>query len=193
MPRAGDVIHASDIKTDAATVNGKDLEAICTMFSQRVSGNSRPKTVESIVDWGAMRGARIGGSEVTNLVNNWSGIRAYGGDTDFRLNNVRYHRGSIFLKKDFRTYDKLLFHFCNDDANWECWQEYETWELDLMLQQSFCVDLCNNRCLYWTIAPYEYKGTEKYADWGRSSSTILAGSPRDGQNCGIVEVYGLIY
>lgn len=191
-------VNSAASATNADKLDGAHLADIY----RRVGGRNQP-SMTALMDRTAMcKAANASAAEINaniakiNKSRNWTqsiwndstGIRAYGGDFGFK----DYRQGTVLLNQDFRNFDRIMFFFSNDDGNHTHTITWDSWELWWSMQNSWRLSLCKGASYggYWDIfGSNTALGTDKHSN-KYSSPTVLQCY---GQDCGIIEIYGLNY
>ena len=119
-----------------------------------------------------------------NLWNNSTGIHAYGGDLDMN----GYNCGTLKLTQSYKNFDKILVVVTNDDANWTAYCMWDVWELAHAFANSYHFNLSTDADIQWNVYGSAKHGTT--TNYAVSTDTIWN---TQGQNCGIIAIYGIKY
>lgn len=177
------------ISTNIAAVNSRiddadaGLEAADAKIDEIINC-PRPELVP-LVDWDNMA-FKANVTDVRNINNATTGIKAYGGDYPL------LRSGDIYLTEDFTNYGRILCLFCDDTGQTMYAKIWESWELDFILGlNTGDVNIIGGGGYrYWDVYGYAkelvyggvtYKTTKKYFN--------VVGR----QNAALIEIYGLKY
>ena len=141
----------------------------------RVCGKTQP-TMTALIDWNTMKSTN-GGTDVRNINNTKTGIKAYGGD-DTSLND-----GDIILKSSYENYDALFVEYTNDEGTFHASTLIPMWKFKFDMNTKGATWLVSDVHNYWNVR-------------GRNHATRPSTATRiniSAQNCGIIEIYGVTY
>lgn len=190
----GNVVGNADTATNADTVDGYHASDLL-----RTLGGNRTPVITDIFDRAgtidmttmsasdkATHKANINKAEnvTQNLWNNSTGIHAYGGDLDMN----GYSRGALKLTQSYKNFDKILVVVTNDDANWTSYCMWDVWELAHAFANSYRFNLSTDADIQWNVYGTAKHGTT--TNYAVSTDTIWN---TQGQNCGIIAIYGIKY
>ena len=122
-----------------------------------------------------------GGKEVRSIKNTTYGITAYGGGAGGTLS-----QGDIVLKESYENYDALFVEWTSDSGNWHASCIIPMWQFKFDMDTKGIVQLIRDTyAARWNIR-------------GRNAATTPSTTKRleiwpDGQDCGIIEIYGVKY
>lgn len=176
--RINNALNSQKTADNANKLQGKDLNAL-----YRHLGGREIPTLVPLVDWEHMNQERSGGHSIRNLSNSGTGIVAYGGDSDFRNG---YPKGTIFLKQSYKNFDKILVCGADDNCDLSLTTLWDTWQLEFMFNNSYQFALFESRGNFWNI----WGNKRGSSNAPLSTETVWRGN---GQNSGIVEIYGVNY
>ena len=178
---------AGNIKTFAPTpVSSSNDDSIPTtrwsrareeVVVDRVCGKTQP-TMTALIDWNTMKSTN-GGTDVRNINNTTTGIKAYGGDSGGTLDT-----GDIILKASYENYDALLIEYTNDGGVLHATNLIPMWQFKFEMNTKGLVSLLRDD-QRWNIIGRKHPTSP-------STTTRLEIWP-NGQNCGIIEIYGVTY
>ena len=148
----------------------------------KLNGSVQP-TLTALVNWTAMSN-EVGGAVVKNLNNGTYGISAYGGDNKGSLG-----QGDIILTRSYESYDALLVYGCNDSATLTYVAYWPMWQFKFLMNKQAQFSITSSggfpASCNWYIKTLNFYNTP-------STTTRLRVGP-GGQNCGIIEIYGVTY
>ena len=145
----------------------------------RVCGKTQP-TMTALIDWNTMKSTN-GGTDVRNINNTTTGIKAYSGDAT-SLNN-----GDIILKSSYENYDALLVEYTSDTGDVHASMLIPMWKFKFDMNTKGITRLVSDEYNYWDV-----RG-RNYATRPSTATRINIGSAYIPQNCGIIEIYGVTY
>lgn len=170
-----------------SSVGSDDFAFVKTDLLDKLAGNTTP-TLVALIDWDTMK-TRNGGTDVRNINNTSTGIKAYGGDSSFPTTSggSDSRKGTIMLKESYTLYDKILVVSSNDAGNIEKHTIFDVWELEKAFSEGYRFFLSNDDTAYWVIFSGVQSGTTTHP---LSTDTIWY---HETQNCSIIEIYGVKY
>lgn len=141
----------------------------------RAVGKTQP-TLTALINWDSMKSAN-GGTDVRNIKNTTYGVTAYGGDSG------SLNKGDIIFKSAFTNYDAILIEHTNDSGERHDFTLIPVWLLNKKFSTKGCFDLLDTNDQQWitrgSSCPTRPSTTTRFNVWG--------------QNCGIIEIYGVTY
>lgn len=170
-----------------SSVGSDDFAFVKTDLLDKLAGNTTP-TLVALIDWDTMK-TRNGGTDVRNINNTSTGIKAYGGDATFPTTSggSDSRQGTIMLKESYTLYDKILVVSSNNSGNIEKYTIFDVWELEKAFSEGYRFFLSNNDTDYWCIFSGVQSGTTTHP---LSTDTIWY---TETQNSSIIEIYGVKY
>ena len=170
-----------------SSVGSDDFAFVKTDLLDKLAGNTTP-TLVALIDWDTMK-TRNGGTDVRNINNTSTGIKAYGGESSFPTTSggSDSRKGTIMLKESYTLYDKILVVSSNDAGNIEKYTIFDVWELQKAFSEGYSFFLFDTDAVYWTIFSGVQSGTTTHP---LSTDTIWY---NETQNCSIIEIYGVKY
>lgn len=170
-----------------SSVGSDDFAFVKTDLLDKLAGNTTP-TLVALIDWDTMK-TRNGGTDVRNINNTSTGIKAYGGDSSFPTTSggSDSRKGTIMLKESYTLYDKILVVSSSDSGNIAKYTIFNVWELQKALSEGYRFYLSDSDAGYWVIFSGVQSGTTTHP---LSTDTIWY---TDVQNSSIVEIYGVKY
>lgn len=170
-----------------SSVGSDDFAFVKTDLLDKLAGNTTP-TLVALIDWDTMK-TRNGGTDVRNINNTSTGIKAYGGDSSFPTTSggSDSRKGTIMLKESYTLYDKILVVSSKDSGNIAKYTIFNVWELQKALSEGHGFYLSDAAADYWAILSGVQSGTTTHP---LSTDTIWYS---EGQNSSIVEIYGVKY
>lgn len=170
-----------------SSVGSDDFAFVKTDLLDKLTGNTTP-TLVALVDWDTMK-TRNGGTDVRNIINTGSGIKAYSGDASFPTtsggsDNIQ---GTIMLKESYTLYDKILVVGNDDRGNYSVYNLWDVWELQKAFSEGSYFNLFDTSDSYWCLYSGVQSGTTTHP---LSTDTIWY---TETQNCSIIEIYGVKY
>lgn len=186
-----DKIHVfpsyNSFNKNISSVNSNDFAFVKTNLLDKLAGNTTP-TLVALIDWDTMK-TRNGGTDVRNINNTSTGIRAYDGDASFPTTSGGSDRASstIMLKESYTLYDKILVVGSNDSGNLENYTIFDVWELQKAFSEGYRFTLINDATSYWILYSGVQSGTTTHL---LSTDTIWY---NETQNSSIIEIYGVKY
>ena len=170
-----------------SSVGSDDFAFVKTDLLDKLAGNTTP-TLVALIDWDTMK-TRNGGTDVRNINNTSTGIKAYGGDSSFPTTSggSDSRKGTIMLKESYTLYDKILVVSSNDSGNIEKYTIFDVWELEKAFSEGYRFFLSNDETAYWVIFSGVNSGTTTHP---LSTDTVWY---TENQNCSIIEIYGVKY
>lgn len=170
-----------------SSVGSDDFAFVKTDLLDKLAGNTTP-TLVALIDWDTMK-TRNGGTDVRNINNTSTGIKAYGGDSSFPTTSggSDSRKGTIMLKESYTLYDKILVVSSSDSGNIAKYTIFNVWELQKALSEGYRFYLSDDDADYWVIFPGVQSGTTTHP---LSTDTIWY---TEVQNSSIVEIYGVKY
>ena len=124
------------------SVGSDDFAFVKTDLLDKLAGNTTP-TLVALIDWDTMK-TRNGGTDVRNINNTYTGIKAYGGDYSFPTTSggSDSRQGTIMLKESYTLYDKILVVSSSDSGDIEKFTIFNVWELQKALSEGYRFYLC---------------------------------------------------
>lgn len=170
-----------------SSVGSDDFAFVKTDLLDKLAGNTTP-TLVALIDWDTMK-TRNGGTDVRNINNTSTGIKAYGGDSSFPTTSggSDSRKGTIMLKESYTLYDKILVVSSSDRGNIAKYTIFNVWELQKALSEGYRFYLSDDDADYWVIFSGVQSGTTTHP---LSTDTIWY---TEVQNSSIVEIYGVKY
>lgn len=170
-----------------SSVGSDDFAFVKTDLLDKLAGNTTP-TLVALIDWDTMK-TRNGGTDVRNINNTSTGIKAYGGDSSFPTTSggSDSRKGTIMLKESYTLYDKILVVSSSDSGNIAKYTIFNVWELQKALSEGYRFYLSDDDTYYWVIFSGVQSGTTTHP---LSTDTIWY---TEVQNSSIVEIYGVKY
>lgn len=170
-----------------SSVGSDDFAFVKTDLLDKLAGNTTP-TLVALIDWDTMK-TRNGGTDVRNINNTSTGIKAYGGDSSFPTTSggSDSREGTIMLKESYTLYDKILVVSSSDSGNIAKYTIFNVWELQKALSEGYSFYLSDDDADYWVIFSGVQSGTTTHP---LSTDTIWY---TEVQNSSIVEIYGVKY
>lgn len=170
-----------------SSVGSDDFAFVKTDLLDKLAGNTTP-TLVALIDWDTMK-TRNGGTDVRNINNTSTGIKAYGGDSSFPTTSggSDSRKGTIMLKESYTLYDKILVVSSSDSGNIAKYTIFNVWELQKALSEGYRFYLSDDNADYWVIFSGVQSGTTTHP---LSTDTIWY---TEVQNSSIVEIYGVKY
>lgn len=170
-----------------SSVGSDDFAFVKTDLLDKLAGNTTP-TLVALIDWDTMK-TRNGGTDVRNINNTSAGIKAYGGDSSFPTTSggSDSRKGTIMLKESYTLYDKILVVGNNDNGNYTSYTLWDVWELQKAFSEGTYLNLKNTSDTYWGLYSGVQSGTTTHP---LSTDTVWY---TEGQNCSIIEIYGVKY
>ena len=170
-----------------SSVGSDDFAFVKTDLLDKLAGNTTP-TLVALIDWDTMK-TRNGGTDVRNINNTSTGIKAYGGDSSFPTTSggSDSRKGTIMLKESYTLYDKILVVSSNDSGTIEKYTIFNVWELQKAFSEGYRFYLSNDDNCYWIIYSGVQSGTTTHP---LSTETVWY---NETQNCSIIEIYGVKY
>lgn len=170
-----------------SSVDSNDFAFVKTDLLDKLAGNTTP-TLVALIDWDTMR-TRNGGTDVRNVNNTSTGVKAYGGDYSFPTTSggSDSRKGTIMLKESYTLYDKILVVSSNDSGTIEKYTIFNVWELQKAFSEGYRFYLSNDDGCYWII----YSGVQSGTTTHPLSTEIVWYN--ETQNCSIIEIYGVKY
>lgn len=170
-----------------SSVGSDDFAFVKTDLLDKLAGNTTP-TLVALIDWDTMK-TRNGGTDVRNINNTSTGIKAYGGDSSFPTTSggSDSRKGTIMLKESYTLYDKILVVSSSDSGNIAKYTIFNVWELQKALSEGYRFYLSDDDADYWVIFSGVQSGTTTHT---LSTDTIWY---TEVQNSSIVEIYGVKY
>lgn len=170
-----------------SSVGNDDFAFVKTDLLDKLTGNTTP-TLVALIDWDTMK-TRYGGTDVRNIINTSSGIKAYGGDVSFPTTSGGSDRrkGTIMLKESYTLYDKILVSGTNDNGTEIAYLLFDVWEIQKAMSEGYSFHIFHDSSCFWIVLSGVQSGTSTHL---LSTDTIWY---VDDQNCGIVEIYGVKY
>lgn len=186
-----DKIHVfpsyNSFNKNISSVGSDDFAFVMTDLLDKLTGNTTP-TLVALIDWDTMK-TRNGGTDVRNIINTGSGIKAYGGDASFPTTSggSDSRLGTIMLKESYTLYDKILVVGNDDRGNYTSYTLWDVWELQKAFSEGSYFYLFGPDTLYWCLYSGVQSGTTTHP---LSTDTIWY---TETQNCSIIEIYGVKY
>lgn len=186
-----DKIHVfpsyNSFNKNISSVNSNDFAFVKTDLLDKLAGNTTP-TLVALIDWDTMK-TRNGGTDVRNINNTSTGIRAYGGDTSFPTTSDGSDRtrSTIMLKESYTLYDKILVVGSGDTGSDIKYELHDVWNLQKAFSEGYSFYLINDYNSYWCLYSGVQSGTTTHL---LSTDTIWYNVS---QNSSIIEIYGVKY
>lgn len=170
-----------------SSVGSDDFAFVKTDLLDKLAGNTTP-TLVALIDWDTMK-TRNGGTDVRNINNTSTGIKAYGGESSFPTTSggSDSRKGTIMLKESYTLYDKILVVSSSDSGNIEKYTVFNVWELQKVFSEGYRFFLSDDDTCYWVIFSGVQSGTTTHP---LSTDTIWY---TEVQNSSIIEIYGVKY
>ena len=170
-----------------SSVGSDDFAFVKTDLLDKLAGNTTP-TLVALIDWDTMK-TRNGGTDVRNIINTGTGIKAYGGDASFPTTSGGSDsaRGTIMLIESYTLYDKILVVGNDDRGNYSSHTLWDVWELQKAFSEGSYLNLFDTSDQYWCPYSGVQSGTTTHP---LSTDTIWY---TETQNCSIIEIYGVKY
>ncbi len=170
-----------------SSVGSDDFAFVKTDLLDKLAGNTTP-TLVALIDWDTMK-TRNGGTDVRNINNTSTGIKAYGGDSSFSTTSGGSDnmKSTIMLKEAYTLYDKILLVGSDDSGKYTKYELYDVWELQKAFSEGYSFYLINEYSSYWRLYSGVQSGTTTHP---LSTDTIWY---TEDQNSSIVEIYGVKY
>lgn len=170
-----------------SSVGSDDFAFVNTDLLDKLAGNTTP-TLVALIDWDTMK-TRNGGTDVRNVINTSTGIKAYGGDSSFPTTSggSDSRKGTIMLKESYTLYDKILVVSSSDQGNIGKYTIFNIWELQKAFSEGYRFYLSDDDAGYWVIFSGVQSGTTTHP---LSTETIWY---TEVQNSSIIEIYGVKY
>lgn len=170
-----------------SSVGSDDFAFVKTDLLDKLAGNTTP-TLVALIDWDTMK-TRNGGTDVRNINNTSTGIKAYGGESSFPTTSggSDSRKGTIMLKESYTLYDKILVVSSSDSGNIEKHTVFNVWELQKVFSEGYRFFLSDDDTCCWVIFSGVQSGTTTHP---LSTDTIWY---TEVQNCSIIEIYGVKY
>lgn len=177
----------NSFKKNISSVGSDDFAFVKTDLLDKLAGNTTP-TLVALIDWDTMK-TRNSGTDVRNIINTSTGIKAYGGDYSFPTTSggSDSSKGTIMLKESYTLYDKILVVGSNDAGYIKKYTIFDVWELQKAFSEGYSFFLFDALALYWTIFSGVQSETTTHP---LSTDTIWY---NETQNCSIIEIYGVKY
>lgn len=186
-----DKIHVfpsyNSFNKNISSVGSDDFAFVKTDLLDKLTGNTTP-TLVALIDWDTMK-TRNGGTDVRNIINTGTGIKAYGGDASFPTTSggSDNRRGTIMLKESYTLYDKILVVSSGDRGGIEKYTIFNVWELQKAFSEGYRFYISHDDADYWVVFSGVQSGTTTHP---LSTDTIWY---TETQNCSIIEIYGVKY
>ena len=170
-----------------SSVGSDDFAFVTTDLLDKLAGNTTP-TLVALIDWDTMK-TRNSGTDVRNINNTSTGIKAYSGDSSFPTTSGGSDnmKGTIMLKEAYTLYDKILLVGSDDSGQYTKYELYDVWELQKAFSEGYSFYLINEYSSYWRLYSGVQSGTTTHP---LSTDTIWY---TEYQNSSIVEIYGVKY
>lgn len=170
-----------------SSVGSDDFAFVKIDLLDKLAGNTTP-TLVALIDWGTMK-TRNGGTDVRNIINTGTGIKAYGGDASFPTTSGGSDnmQSTIMLKKSYTLYDKILVVGNDDRGNNSKYTLWDVWKLQKAFSEGSYFNLFDTDSIYWLLYSGVQSGTTTHP---LSTDTIWY---TETQNCSIIEIYGVKY
>ena len=170
-----------------SSVGSDDFAFVKTDLLDKLAGNTTP-TLVALIDWDTMK-TRNGGTDVRNVINTSTGIKAYGGDSSFPTTSggSDSRKGTIMLKESYTLYDKILVVSSSAQGNIGKYTIFNIWELQKAFSEGYRFYLSDDDASYWVIFSGVQFGTTTHP---LSTKTIWY---TEVQNSSIIEIYGVKY
>lgn len=126
-----------------SSVGSDDFAFAKTDLLDKLAGNTTP-TLVALIDWDTMK-TRNGGTDVRNINNTSTGIKAYGGDSSFPTTSGGSDNmaSTIMLKEAYTLYDKILLVDSDDSGRYTKYELYDVWELQKAFSEGYSFYLIN--------------------------------------------------
>ena len=162
-----------------------DASTGLTAISNKIDNLYSLPEMTPLIDWNTMA-FKANVTDVRNINNTITGIKAYGGDYGL------LRSGDLYLKEDFTNYKRIMVVWTDDGGNFYNATILETWFLDYLLSQSkgrtSLINQQYNGNYYWGVYGYNYSYVYSNVTYQTTKQYF---SVNGQQNCGIVEIYGL--
>lgn len=170
-----------------SSVGSDDFAFVKIDLLDKLAGNTTP-TLVALIDWDTMK-TRNGGTDVRNIINTGTGIKAYGGDASFPTTSGGSDnmKSTIMLKESYTLYDKILVVGNDDRGNYSVYNLWDVWELQKAFSEGSYFNLFDTSDSYWCLYSGVQSGTTTHP---LSTDTIWY---TETQNCSIIEIYGVKY
>lgn len=170
-----------------SSVGSDDFAFVKTDLLDKLTGNTTP-TLVALIDWDTMK-TRNGGTDVRNIINNGTGIKAYGGDSTFPTTSggSDSRKGTIMFKESYTLYDKIFVVGSDDNGSYTKYVLYDVWELQKAFSEGTYFNLKDTSGTYWCLYSGVQSGTATHP---LSTDTIWY---TESQNSSIIEIYGVKY
>lgn len=170
-----------------SSVGSDDFAFVKIDLLDKLAGNTTP-TLVALIDWDTMK-TRNGGTDVRNIINTSTGIKAYDGDTSFPTTSGGSDnmKGTIMLKESYTLYDKILVVGSDDSGRYTKYELYDVWELQKAFSEGSYFYLFDTDSIYWLLYSGVQSGTTTHP---LSTDTIWY---TEYQNSSIIEIYGVKY
>lgn len=170
-----------------SSVGSDDFAFVKIDLLDKLAGNTTP-TLVALIDWDTMK-TRNGGTDVRNIINKGTGIKAYGGDASFPTTSGGSDnmKGTIMLKESYTLYDKILVVSNDDRGNYSSYTLWDVWKLQKAFSEGSYFNLFDTSDSYWCLYSGVQSGTTTHP---LSTDTIWY---TETQNCSIIEIYGVKY
>lgn len=186
-----DKIHVfpsyNSFNKNISSVGSDDFAFVKTDLLDKLAGNTTP-TLVALMDWDTMK-TRNGGTDVRNINNTSTGIKAYGGDSFFPTTSGGSDnmKSTIMLKEAYTLYDKILLVGSDDSGKYTKYELWDVWELQKAFSEGSYFNLFDTDSIYWLQYSGVQSGTTTHP---LSTDTIWY---TETQNCSIIEIYGVKY
>lgn len=186
-----DKIHVfpsyNSFNKNISSVGSDDFAFVKTDLLDKLAGNTTP-TLVALIDWDTMK-TRNGGTDVRNIINTGTGIKAYGGDASFPTTSGGSDnmQSTIMLKESYTLYDKILVVGNDDRGNNSKYTLWDVWKLQKAFSEGSYFNLFDTDSIYWLLYSGVQSGTTTHP---LSTDTIWY---TETQNCSIIEIYGVKY
>lgn len=170
-----------------SSVGSDDFAFVKIDLLDKLAGNTTP-TLVALIDWDTMK-TRNGGTDVRNIINTGTGIKAYSGDSSFPTTSGGSDnmKSTIMLKESYTLYDKILVVGNDDRGNYSSYTLWDVWELQKAFSEGYSFYLINEYSSYWGLYSGVQSGTTTHP---LSTDTIWY---TEAQNSSIIEIYGVKY
>lgn len=170
-----------------SSVGSDDFAFVKTDLLDKLAGNTTP-TLVALIDWDTMK-TRNGGTDVRNINNTSTGIKAYGGDSSFPTTSggSDSRKGTIMLKESYTLYDKILVVSSDDSGIYTTYTLWDVWELQKAFSEGTYLNLKDTSDTCWCLYSGMQSGTTTHP---LSTDTVWY---TETQNCSIIEIYGVKY
>ncbi|WP_307977966.1 hypothetical protein [uncultured Phascolarctobacterium sp.] len=170
-----------------SSVGSDDFAFVKIDLLDKLAGNTTP-TLVALIDWDTMK-TRNGGTDVRNINNTSTGIKAYGGDSSFPTTSggSDSRKGTIMLKESYTLYDKILVVGNNDSGTYSSYTLWDVWELQKAFSEGSYLNFFGTSDQYWGLYSGVQSGTTTHP---LSTDTVWY---TEIQNCSIIEIYGVKY